>query len=87
MQSTTVCLEAMTAHFPRLYLLQTDNLQQRIQQHRRKKGGGLNWKHASALVVQAPGKSQARTWESLVIRRLAQAGLSLVSISDGRRSI
>jgi MutS domain V len=70
---------------PPLFLSQTDNLRQRIQQHRKKKGGG--WKHASALVVQAPGKSQARTWESLVIRRLAQAGLCLVSISDGRRSM
>jgi hypothetical protein len=81
-----LCLDASAAHSPN-FLSQTDNLRQRIQQHRRKKSGGLNWKHATALVVQSAGKSQARTWESLVIRRLAQAGLSLVSTSDGRRSI
>jgi MutS domain V/MutS domain I len=66
----------------RYYVGETDNLRKRIEQHRSK--GGI-WSNFEAVVVPAPrGKSQARMWESRLIRNMASAGFEMQSITDGR---
>jgi len=68
---------------PRLYVGETDNFRLRIAQHRSK---GMEWMNASAVAFIAPeGKSQARSWESLLIRTFLRKGFNLESIEDGRR--
>ena len=68
---------------PRFYVGESDDVRKRLLQHRLK---GPSWKEATALVVEAPfGKSEAREWETLAIRKLAARGYRLESIADGRR--
>lgn len=67
---------------PRFYVGETDKLSKRIGQHRAKGGP---WSTAAAVVIPASSKSEAREWESRVIRKLAKAGVDLVSSADGRR--
>lgn len=67
---------------PRFYVGQTDNLRQRIEQHRSK--GGY-WNNLEAYFVSSPkGKSEARTWESLLIQKMATAGFDMQNTADGR---
>ena len=66
---------------PLYYVGESDNLRQRITQHRAKKG---IWTNLSAIVFPAEGKSQARAWESQLIQKLAKSGVNLLSTSDGR---
>ena len=67
---------------PRFYVGETDSLTKRLSQHRAK---GDPWKRAKSLVFEAPDKSHARDWESHLIRKLAQNGVDLISVRDGRR--
>jgi GIY-YIG catalytic domain len=68
---------------PRFYVGETDNFRKRIEQHRSK--GGM-WRKVDATLVPAPkGKSQARMWESSLIRKMASNGFDMQSVSDGRR--
>ena len=66
----------------RYYVGETDSIGQRLKSHRAK-GGAWTQATAAAFAVYG-GKTQARNMESLAIQRLAQAGFSLISISDGR---
>lgn len=66
---------------PRYYVGESDNLRKRLAQHRAKKG---HWSNVTALALPAADKSQARAWESLIIRRLSKRGVSLISTTDGR---
>jgi MutS domain V/MutS domain I len=67
---------------PRYYVGESDNLRIRLEQHRAKGGA---WHNCEVYAVPSPsGKSVARMWESLLIRKLASEGFALESISDGR---
>jgi hypothetical protein len=64
------------------YVGETDNLRQRIEQHRAK---GKSWMAADAIAIPLQdGKTEARALESLLIRTLARAGVNLLSTTDGR---
>ena len=66
----------------RYYVGETDNLRQRLEQHRAKGG---SWASLEAVAVPVDGgKSEARAFESLMIRQLSQAGFPLESTADGR---
>jgi hypothetical protein len=66
----------------RYYIGETDNLRKRLEQHRAK--GGC-WSRSVAIAVSVSGgKTEARSIESRMIQKLAQAGFLLQSISDGR---
>jgi hypothetical protein len=66
----------------RYYVGETDNLRQRLEQHRSK--GGC-WSSSVAIAVSVSGgKTEARSIESRTIQELAHAGFLLHSISDGR---
>lgn len=66
----------------RYYVGETNNLRKRIEQHRAK--GGI-WRNLEAFIIPAPqGKSQARMWESQLIRKMATSGFEMQSINDGR---
>ena len=76
------CVYILELDNNRFYVGETDSLRHRLQQHRTKGG---EWKSCTAVAICiAGGKSQARLVESLLIRKLAQAGFTLESISDGR---
>jgi predicted GIY-YIG superfamily endonuclease len=81
--SSCVYLIELDEDPPRLYVGETDKLSQRFRQHRAK---GAHWSSATAWVIPADNKSEARQWESRLIRTLAQAGIQLVSTADGRNS-
>jgi hypothetical protein len=67
---------------PRYYVGESDNLRIRLEQHRAKGGA---WHNCEVFAVPSPsGKSVARMWESLLIRKMASEGFALESISDGR---
>jgi DNA mismatch repair ATPase MutS len=67
---------------PCYYVGETDNLRQRLSQHRAK---GERWLQSDAIAVAIKGgKSEARSVESRTIQSLAQAGFDLQSTSDGR---
>ena len=67
---------------PRYYVGETDNLRNRIEQHRAK---GKCWLDAEAIALPIPaGKSEARALESMLIQTLAKAGVPLQSTADGR---
>jgi MutS domain V/MutS domain I len=72
----------LTNNPPSYYVGETDDLPQRLTQHR-KKGGA--WKHCHVAAFPLHDKSKARFWESSLIRELARAGYRLESTTDGRR--
>ena len=80
--TSCVYLLEVGANPPQFYVGETDSLNKRLSQHRRK---GPEWAAltAAAVAVQK-GKSDSRNIESLVIRKLAKAGFHLISIADGR---
>ena len=65
----------------RYYVGETDSISQRLNQHRRK---GNKWANSSAVAFPVNDKTQARYWESALIRELVRKNYSLESISDGR---
>jgi predicted GIY-YIG superfamily endonuclease len=67
---------------PRYYVGETDSLSQRLRQHRMK--GGRKWSQCRAFALPVDNKSQARAFESLLIRELARSGFSMESLTDGR---
>mmetsp|Transcript_24009 Transcript_24009/g.23059 ORF Transcript_24009/g.23059 Transcript_24009/m.23059 type:complete len:420 (-) Transcript_24009:261-1520(-) len=67
----------------RFYVGETDRLSQRLHQHRSK---GSEWAMSNAIAVNVPGgKSEARNVESILIRKLVDAGYDLISTTDGRK--
>jgi len=80
--TSCVYLLEVGANPPQFYVGETDSLNKRLSQHRRK---GPEWAAltAAAVAVQK-GKSDSRSIESLIIRKLAKAGFHLISIADGR---
>lgn len=79
---SSVYLLALDTDPPLYYVGETDNFRRRIQQHRLKGGP---WSTLTAAVMPAPnGKSQARDWEGQIIQALAQHGVFLRSVNDGR---
>ncbi|CAB9512045.1 protein MutS [Seminavis robusta] len=67
---------------PSYYVGETDSVQQRLKQHRRKSGA---WKRAHAIAFPVSGgKSEAREMESILIQKLRQGGYNMESIHDGR---
>lgn len=71
----------LNANPPSYYVGETDSLSQRLKWHRSK---GVAWSSARAIAVPASDKSEARAWESQLIQKMAQAGLRMESITDGR---
>jgi len=81
-QSCVYVLQLPSENGLRYYVGETDSFQQRLNQHRAK--GGF-WSAADAIAVPIPdGKSEARSLESILIQKMAQAGYSLQSTFDGR---
>jgi hypothetical protein len=70
----------LTKDPPSYYVGETDDLSQRLKQHR-KKGGA--WKLFRAAAFPLLDKTKARYFESLLIRQLAQSGFRLESTTDG----
>lgn len=76
------CVYILELDNNRFYVGETDSLRKRLLQHRSKGG---EWKSCTAVAIGiSDGKSQARLVESLLIRKLAQAGFIMESTSDGR---
>ncbi|KAG7371907.1 MutS2 protein [Nitzschia inconspicua] len=73
----------LTKDPPSYYVGETDDLPQRLKQHR-KKGGA--WKHSHVAAFPLHDKTRARYWESSLIRELARSGYRLESTTDGRSS-
>lgn len=71
----------LTKEPPSYYVGETDDLPQRLKQHR-KKGGA--WKNCHAAAFPLHDKTKARFWESSLIRELVQSGYRLESTTDGR---
>ena len=71
----------LTKDPPSYYIGETDDLPQRLVQHR-KKGGP--WRNSRAVAFTVSDKTQARYFESLLIRDLAQSGYHVESTTDGR---
>ena len=67
---------------PSYYVGETDNIRSRIMRHRSKSS---DWANAHITVLPVENKTQARSIESILIRKLAQAGYAMESIHDGRR--
>jgi DNA mismatch repair ATPase MutS len=65
----------------RYYVGETDSLQQRLQQHRQRGGA---WATSQAVALVASSKTEARLFESILIQKMAKAGIPLESIQDGR---
>ena len=64
------------------YVGETDNIQKRIDSHRKNVHPNI-----SCFIFEASDKSNARGWETLLIRACAQADIPLTSISDGLKSL
>ncbi|KAL3915457.1 MAG: hypothetical protein SGILL_005645 [Bacillariaceae sp.] len=71
----------LTKDPPSYYVGETDDLPQRLKQHRKK---GAEWKRSRAFAFPVEDKSSARYFESILIRQLAQSGYRLESTTDGR---
>ena len=81
--SSTYVLQ-LTSDPPSIYVGESDNLRQRIKQHRAK--GGI-WSNLDVVaVVSATSKSEARKWENAIIQSLIGEGFNVISTSDGRSS-
>jgi DNA mismatch repair ATPase MutS len=79
---SSVYILVLDGEQPSYYVGETDNLRQRLKNHRAKKG---KWLGLTTIVIPVPeGKSHARVLESQLIQKLAKAGMSLESTFDGQ---
>ena len=63
------------------YVGETDSFSQRLRYHRSK---GEEWANIDVLTIPMKGKTEARKIESLLIRKMADVGFTMISTADGR---
>lgn len=81
-QSCVYVLRLNSDKGPQYYVGETDSFQQRLRQHRAKRG---DWSSVDCVAFPvASGKSEARAIENLLIKKLASEGYPLKSSFDGR---